>query len=47
MAKKKVELTEGEWAIMEVVWPLGDCTAPDVRVHPLKILHSLVPPIIE
>lgn len=31
MGKKKVELTGGEWAIMEVVWVAGDCTAPDVR----------------
>lgn len=28
---KQYELTEGEWTIMEVVWELQSCTAPDVQ----------------
>ena len=30
MAKKKKELTESEWAIIQVVWRQKRCTAPDV-----------------
>ena len=30
MAKKKKELTEAEWAIIQVVWDAKRCTAPDV-----------------
>ena len=30
MAKKKKELTEAEWAIIQVVWQQKRCTAPDV-----------------
>lgn len=28
---KKIELTEAEWQILEVVWQRGHCTAPDVQ----------------
>ena len=33
MAKKKFELTEGEWAIMLAVWELEPCAAPTVQEH--------------
>ncbi len=29
--KRKVELTDGEWAIMKVVWELQPCAAPSVQ----------------
>ena len=31
MAKKKVELTEGEWAIFKAVWENEPCAAPAVQ----------------
>jgi len=31
MARKKLELTEGEWAIMLAVWELEPCAAPTVQ----------------
>ena len=31
MAKKKLELTEGEWAIIQAVWAKEPCAAPDVQ----------------
>lgn len=31
MAKKKYELTEGEWAIIEAVWDNQPCAAPTVQ----------------
>ena len=31
MAAEAVELTDSEWAILEVVWARGRCTAPDVQ----------------
>jgi len=31
MAARAVELTDSEWAILEVVWGHGRCTAPDVQ----------------
>ena len=31
MAARAVELTDSEWAILEVVWGRGRCTAPDVQ----------------
>lgn len=31
MAKRKRELTGGEWAIMQAVWDLEPCAAPSVR----------------
>ena len=31
MSKSNVELTEGEWAIMKVVWELEPCAAPSVQ----------------
>src|SRR6185295_6774769 len=31
MSKQKVELTEGEWAIMKAVWELQPCAAPTVQ----------------
>ena len=30
-AKTKIELSEGQWAIMKVVWDLGQCAAPTVQ----------------
>jgi BlaI family transcriptional regulator, penicillinase repressor len=30
-AKSKVELSEGQWAIMKVVWELQPCAAPTVQ----------------
>jgi predicted transcriptional regulator len=33
MSKKKLELTEGEWAIMLAVWALEPCAAPTVQEH--------------
>ena len=29
--RKKYELTEGEWLILEIVWERGHCTTPDVQ----------------
>jgi predicted transcriptional regulator len=29
--KKKIELSEGQWAIMKVVWELQPCAAPTVQ----------------
>jgi len=29
--RKKHELTEGEWSILEIVWERQHCTAPDVQ----------------
>jgi predicted transcriptional regulator len=31
MAKKKYELTEGEWAIFTAVWENEPCAAPTVQ----------------
>jgi predicted transcriptional regulator len=31
MPKPRVELTEGEWAIMRAVWSLEPCAAPSVQ----------------
>jgi predicted transcriptional regulator len=31
MAKQKIELTEGEWAIMNAVWECQPCAAPTVQ----------------
>lgn len=31
MSKRKVELTEGEWAIMRAVWASEPCAAPTVQ----------------
>ncbi len=31
MAKKRVELTEGEWAIMQAVWAHQPCAAPTIQ----------------
>ena len=31
MRKRTVDLTEGEWAIMKVVWELQPCAAPTVQ----------------
>ena len=31
MRKSRVELTEGEWAIMRAVWTLEPCAAPTVQ----------------
>jgi BlaI family penicillinase repressor len=31
MAKAKIELTEGEWAIMKAVWEAQPCAAPTVQ----------------
>jgi len=31
MRKSRVELTEGEWAIMRAVWALEPCAAPTVQ----------------
>ena len=29
--RKKYELTEGEWSILEIAWERQHCTAPDVQ----------------
>ena len=31
--RKKIELTETEWTILEVLWERGQCTAPDMQEH--------------
>jgi len=31
MPKPRIELTDGEWAIMRAVWPLEPCAAPAVQ----------------
>ena len=31
MAKRNYELTEGEWAIIQVVWEKEPCTAPTIQ----------------
>jgi BlaI family penicillinase repressor len=31
MAKKKYDITEGEWAILQVVWDSQPCAAPTVQ----------------
>ena len=31
MAKRNFELTEGEWAIIQVVWEKEPCTAPTIQ----------------
>ena len=38
MLKQKVELTEGEWAIMNAVWECQPCAAPTVQetLQPIK-----------
>jgi len=36
MAKKKHDLTEGEWAIVQAVWDNQPCAAPTVQ----EVLHS-------
>lgn len=36
MAKKKHDLTEGEWAIIQAVWDNQPCAAPTVQ----EMLHS-------
>ncbi len=36
MAKKKTQLTEAEWAIIQIVWDGQPCTAPAVQ----EILHK-------
>jgi predicted transcriptional regulator len=34
--KQKIELSEGQWAIMKVVWKLQPCAAPTVQEALLK-----------
>jgi len=34
--KRKIELSEGQWAIMKVVWELQPCAAPTVQEALLK-----------
>src|ERR1039457_4188564 len=34
--KQKIELSEGQWAIMKVVWQLQPCAAPTVQEALLK-----------
>jgi BlaI family transcriptional regulator, penicillinase repressor len=36
MPKRKIELSEGQWAIMRVVWKLQPCAAPTVQEALLK-----------
>ena len=36
LPKQKVELSEGQWAIMKVVWDLQPCAAPTVQEALLK-----------
>ncbi len=31
MAKRNYELTEGEWAIIQIVWEKEPCTAPSIQ----------------
>lgn len=31
--RKKIELTETEWTILEVLWEQGQSTAPDMQEH--------------
>ena len=35
-SKQKIELSEGQWAIMKVVWELQPCAAPTVQEALLK-----------
>ena len=35
--KQKIELSEGQWAIMKVVWRLQPCAAPTVQEALLKL----------
>jgi BlaI family penicillinase repressor len=36
LPKQKIELSEGQWAIMKVVWELQPCAAPTVQEALLK-----------
>jgi predicted transcriptional regulator len=36
LPKQKIELSEGQWAIMKVVWKLQPCAAPTVQEALLK-----------
>ncbi len=36
LPKRKIELSEGQWAIMKVVWALQPCAAPTVQEALLK-----------
>ena len=36
MPKRKIELSEGQWAIMKVMWKLQPCAAPTVQEALLK-----------
>jgi BlaI family penicillinase repressor len=36
LRKQKIELSEGQWAIMKVVWKLQPCAAPTVQEALLK-----------
>jgi predicted transcriptional regulator len=36
LPKQKIELSEGQWAIMKVVWRLQPCAAPTVQEALLK-----------
>jgi len=36
MPKRKIELSEGQWAIMKAVWELQPCAAPTVQEALLK-----------